>query len=366
MVLAFKRARTRTSTPSSPAPVIRQLARVVQEEMGLPEGWINDGAKAFVSSRHETAEGRPATVSPSSRHRAHCRIHVGHEMHGRPHPGPARGPGWMSGTSRSWSGVWVARTRSSDDDRGQLLRGGADPGPRPFRDRGHLLGFGVRLMRRPRSLAEVATWSDNRREFSRHLADFLDQFYLERNPRMLEEEPPARGADQGGRRRRCLPGRHRRRPGPARASATCRVDRIPPASCGGRGSRVSDRRSAPPCCWRAPLRFASATSSSARTPWRGPDVTSRAPGELTEALSLATKKRAGALLVCGSSSAHHRIAFRRPDAHPGRRRRGSSSARCGYPGSEFACHRRRLESAAGLWPTRSSARSSSACARSAD
>jgi hypothetical protein len=44
-------------------------------------------------------------------------------------------------------------------------------------------------MRRPRSLAEVATWSRSRQEFSRHLADFLDQFYLERDPRMLEREP---------------------------------------------------------------------------------------------------------------------------------------------------------------------------------
>jgi hypothetical protein len=48
-------------------------------------------------------------------------------------------------------------------------------------------------MRRPRSLAEVANWSDDRREFSRHLADFLDQFYLERNTKMLEEEPARLG-----------------------------------------------------------------------------------------------------------------------------------------------------------------------------
>jgi hypothetical protein len=44
-------------------------------------------------------------------------------------------------------------------------------------------------MRRPRSLAEVATWSETRQAFTRHLADFLDQFYLERRPEMLAEEP---------------------------------------------------------------------------------------------------------------------------------------------------------------------------------
>ncbi|MBI4606548.1 MAG: hypothetical protein HY721_31680 [Planctomycetes bacterium] len=44
-------------------------------------------------------------------------------------------------------------------------------------------------MRRPRSLAEVATWSDSRSAFSFQIADFLDQFYLERRAEMLSEEP---------------------------------------------------------------------------------------------------------------------------------------------------------------------------------
>ena len=44
-------------------------------------------------------------------------------------------------------------------------------------------------MRRPRSLAEVSSWSEDRRTFHRHLADFLDQFYLERSSQMLGEEP---------------------------------------------------------------------------------------------------------------------------------------------------------------------------------
>ena len=49
-------------------------------------------------------------------------------------------------------------------------------------------------MRRPGSLAEVATWSRARRDFWNHLADFLDQFYLERRVDMLRDEP-ARLAD---------------------------------------------------------------------------------------------------------------------------------------------------------------------------
>lgn len=50
-------------------------------------------------------------------------------------------------------------------------------------------------MRRPQSLAEVAEWTDSHPSFHRHLADFLDQFYLERRPEMLGEEPaPLTGA----------------------------------------------------------------------------------------------------------------------------------------------------------------------------
>ena len=45
------------------------------------------------------------------------------------------------------------------------------------------------MMRRPKTLAEVAVWTNERRDFSFHLADFLDQFYLERLAEMLAEEP---------------------------------------------------------------------------------------------------------------------------------------------------------------------------------
>ena len=44
-------------------------------------------------------------------------------------------------------------------------------------------------MRRPSSLAEIAAWSRARRDFWNHLADFLDQFYLERRLDMLQDEP---------------------------------------------------------------------------------------------------------------------------------------------------------------------------------
>ena len=44
-------------------------------------------------------------------------------------------------------------------------------------------------MKRPGSLAEVALRSRKRRDFNFELADFLDQFYLERRPEMLADEP---------------------------------------------------------------------------------------------------------------------------------------------------------------------------------
>ena len=44
-------------------------------------------------------------------------------------------------------------------------------------------------MRRPSSLAEVAAWSRARPDFWNHIADFLDQFYLERRLDMLQDEP---------------------------------------------------------------------------------------------------------------------------------------------------------------------------------
>ena len=44
-------------------------------------------------------------------------------------------------------------------------------------------------MRRPATLAEVAAWSDSLGAFSQYLAEFLDEFYLERRGAMLEEEP---------------------------------------------------------------------------------------------------------------------------------------------------------------------------------
>ena len=44
-------------------------------------------------------------------------------------------------------------------------------------------------MKRPDSLQEVAAWSNDRRHFHRHLADFLDQFRIERRLEMLAVEP---------------------------------------------------------------------------------------------------------------------------------------------------------------------------------
>jgi len=59
MVVAYK-ARASTKDIDAifePASLIRELARTVQQEMDLPESWINDAAKGFVSARHEVTTG---------------------------------------------------------------------------------------------------------------------------------------------------------------------------------------------------------------------------------------------------------------------------------------------------------------------
>lgn len=55
MVIAFK-ARSSTKDVDAifrPTLVIRELSLVVQKEQDLPENWINDGAKGFVSAQHD-------------------------------------------------------------------------------------------------------------------------------------------------------------------------------------------------------------------------------------------------------------------------------------------------------------------------
>lgn len=59
MVLAFA-ARVSTRDVDAifqPAQLIRDLARRIAEEQGLPPDWLNDGVKGFVSERHETTVG---------------------------------------------------------------------------------------------------------------------------------------------------------------------------------------------------------------------------------------------------------------------------------------------------------------------
>jgi predicted nucleotidyltransferase len=59
MVLAFT-ARISTKDVDAlfqPSDVIREVARSVAEEQGLPASWLNDGVKGFLSARHETVTG---------------------------------------------------------------------------------------------------------------------------------------------------------------------------------------------------------------------------------------------------------------------------------------------------------------------
>jgi hypothetical protein len=59
MVLAFT-ARITTKDVDAifhPAQIIRELARRIAEARHLPTGWLNDGVKGYVSTRHETVPG---------------------------------------------------------------------------------------------------------------------------------------------------------------------------------------------------------------------------------------------------------------------------------------------------------------------
>jgi hypothetical protein len=59
MVLAFN-ARLSTKDVDAvfqPAALVRELARQVGENAGLPANWLNDGVKGYLSARHEVLQG---------------------------------------------------------------------------------------------------------------------------------------------------------------------------------------------------------------------------------------------------------------------------------------------------------------------
>ncbi len=59
MVLAFTARLTTKDVDAlfQPTQIVRELARRIAAEQHLPADWLNDGVKAFVSTRHETTAG---------------------------------------------------------------------------------------------------------------------------------------------------------------------------------------------------------------------------------------------------------------------------------------------------------------------
>ncbi len=59
MALAFT-ARVTTKDVDAifhPTQIIRELALVIAKQLNLPDNWLNDGVKGYVSARHETTTG---------------------------------------------------------------------------------------------------------------------------------------------------------------------------------------------------------------------------------------------------------------------------------------------------------------------
>lgn len=59
MVLAFTARLTTRDVDAlfQPTQIIRELARRIASDQDLPVDWLNDGVKAFISTRHETTAG---------------------------------------------------------------------------------------------------------------------------------------------------------------------------------------------------------------------------------------------------------------------------------------------------------------------
>ncbi|MBA3385240.1 MAG: hypothetical protein H0T95_01210 [Chthoniobacterales bacterium] len=165
---------------------MREAAEAVRQQLELPEGWLNDAAKGFVSERHEVTDydlpqfQHLRVVAPVPEYLLAMKClasRIGS-------PGEAddkanirfllRQLGLRSPEAALEIAMEYYPPARHSDSREVPARGNFDRG----------------TMKRPASLAEVAAHHSSRKVFGYAVVEFLDQFNIKQDAAMLAQEPP--------------------------------------------------------------------------------------------------------------------------------------------------------------------------------
>ena len=223
MVLAFN-ARLSTKDVDAvfkPPDVFRRIAAEVAENLELPATWLNDGVKGFVSSAPEfTREGLPQwphlrVIRPATEYLLAMKCMA------------ARAPGYDTQGDRAdiaflieMAGFGTAEEVLSIvqkyypperllpkthfmilevfEDLSHRLRESPPPISKPLAETktsgtSHVQPARFEnSLKRPQTLAEAVSWSDDTGRFSFNIRDFLDDFYADPGEQRLADEPPLR------------------------------------------------------------------------------------------------------------------------------------------------------------------------------